>query len=286
MRRPTVDDTAMIPQIMAFFALDAPQEIAPVLQGISNRNYLVTTRSHAYVAKFIRAQTMDQIENDIAIQAQLLSGGVLTSQYILNPDGDYVFRRDDARVVVSERVGGAVPSRVSASLAFSMGRLLARFQALIRELPHPIVGWVRRWMLKTTSDAANALREADLPSGIAYLDLHPGNVHVLSEQPDRVYALFDFEDVGEDAYLVDLARSILSTCGTQTADGEQLVPEWVEAEVAGYESVRRLTTDERLLLPAAVRLSAEACIAWFVEQGHWRLIESHRSWAESFVSPF
>lgn len=63
------------------------------------------------------------------------------------------------------------------------------------------------------------------------------------------------------------------------------MPELVHAEIEGYESVRRLNEEEKILFPHAVKYAADACIKWFIEHGYEQYVESHRKRASSFRMP-
>jgi Ser/Thr protein kinase RdoA (MazF antagonist) len=175
---------------------------------------------------------------------------------------------------------------MSPDLAFSMGRTLAKFHALVKTLPHPQACWMDPSTAVTAADDADvqALLSANLPSGITHGDLHPGNVHVVPGTPDDVHAIMDFEDGGVGLFMADLARSIIDTC--IVTDGKRIDPELVRSEVAGYETLRRMTADERALLPSAVTYVTDACIRWFREFGFEAYIPDHRARAATFVSPF
>jgi homoserine kinase type II len=90
----------------------------------------------------------------------------------------------------------------------------------------------------------------DLPDGVIHADLFPDNVFFLH---DALSGLIDFYFACNDAFAYDLAVSLNAWCFE--ADGSFHRANGA-AMIAGYESVRDLTTAERAVLPLLARGSA------------------------------
>ncbi|MFC1780296.1 phosphotransferase [Patescibacteria group bacterium] len=284
MHKHTKKEVDIIPKIMKFFSLEIPWKIKVIPEGLSNRNYFVKTRNKGYFVKFIGNQNVKLIKNDIAIQNQLQKGDILTPMYLKNQDGRYIFQENDFMVVVSEKIEGITPRKVNKSLAFSIGEVLAKFHTLVKKLPYDIKGWMDVQTSEIISDDVKKLKNTELPLGITHGDMHNGNVLILRNNLDEVYAILDFEEVGRDLLLVDLARSIIGVCYTE--DGNRLDSDLVKAELNGYESIRALTDHEKSVLSSAINYAAEVCIKWFIDNGYEKYVDNHKSRAKSFVSPF
>lgn len=272
-----------VPYILSFFGLDVPQAVTAITDGIGNHSYFVRTVQGDYVVKFLVTQKPIGIENDIAIQHQLAAAGVKTPMYIQNRQGQYVYGDNGLNAVVSKKIDGVIPRFASTGLSFEIGKILAVFHTRVTKLPNPCKGWMNPDVLGIRSEEVKLLFAKPLSKGITHGDMHTGNVLIEPHSPDRVHAIFDFEEAGEDLFVVDLARSVLGVCHSK--DGHSLLPELVNAEIEGYESVRRLNEEEKILFPHAVKYAADACIKWFIEHGYEKYVESHRKRASSFRMP-
>jgi homoserine kinase type II len=274
----TVED--IIPDVLAFFELDPAQEVVLVGPGISNRNYLVSTARGDYVVKVLRNQKPETIANDVAIQHQLHSAGIGAPCYRRNSAGDYLYRKDDQYAVISPRIRGLPPGRMSPALAFDITRHLALFHTRVQTLPVP-----NTWSLMdpavvtVTSAPARELPGQNLPRGITHGDLHVGNVIVDPANPSRVLAILDFEEAGHNILLLDLALTLMSVAFPSGDD--RMDPELMRAGRRGYESIRRLTDDEVAWLPHSLSYAGEAWIDWFQRQGYDRYARQHHRRYES-----
>ncbi len=269
-----------IPQILSFFGLETVVKVVPITDGLGNHSYIVKTSQGEFVIKFLVTQKPVGIENDLAVQKQLLQIHVNTPTYLSNKVNEYIYTEDNQQAVVSKKMSGITPRYASKGLAYSIGRTLALFHKCIITLPHPLKGWMSPDMFGMHTKEAKLLFGRNLPQGITHGDMHLGNILVDPKKPDIVHAIFDFEEVGEDVLLVDLARSIMGVCYSK--DEESLMPELIQAEIQGYESVRKLSDDEKTLLPQAVAYAADVCIKWFVDHKYEKYVEQHRKRAKSF----
>lgn len=269
-----------IPRVTSFFRIGLSKKITAITDGLGNHNYFVNTSHGDYVVKFLVTQKPSGIENDIAIQNQLAAAGIKTSTYIKNKNGRYLYANKGMNAVVSQKIDGVIPRYASKGLAFEIGQTLAVFHKHVTTLPHPLKGWMNPDVIDIHSGEAKILFSKSLPKGITHGDMHLGNVLVNPKKLDDIHAILDFEEAGGDLFVVDLARSILGVCYSK--DENSLVTELVEAEINGYESIRKLSADEKTLLPQAVTYAADACIQWFRENGYERYVEKHRRRASSF----
>lgn len=228
-------------------------------------------------------QTPRGIENDIAIQNQLIAAGVRTSTYIQNKNGEYIYCDKGAYAVILKKIDGVTPHYATGKLAFEIGKTLAIFHQKITTLPYPHKGWMNPDAVGIHSKEAKDLFAKPLPVGITHGDMHLGNVLINPETPNFVNAILDFEEAGNDLFIVDLARSILGVCYSK--NGNSLLSELIESEILGYEFVRKLNEDEKILLPQAIKYASDACIKWFIKNGYEKYVESHRRRAASFKIP-
>jgi Ser/Thr protein kinase RdoA (MazF antagonist) len=272
-------EVQVVPDIMSFLDLGASQEVTPISEGISNHNYIVKTAQGEYVVRFLVTQSPENIENDVAIQNQLVQARVKTSVYIPNKDEQYIYSGYNISAVVSEKIVGVIPRKTTENLAADIGQNLARFHTSVTQLPHPN----RRGLMNPeVSGIHSDIFAKALPKGIIHGDLHLGNVLVDQASQDEVVAILDFEEAGENLYIVDLAVTIMGICFPP--DDETLFdPDLMQATHNGYESVRKLSKEEKEWLPKAMEYAAEAWIKWFRDNGFDKYAEKHQLRLDSFI---
>lgn len=264
------EEIRAIPSLMSFFSLSAPMEMVPVKEGISNHNYRVKAAEGEFIVKFLIHQSVEQVENDIAIQRQLQRGGIEAPVYLQSEGGAYIYQIGNLKAVSSRKIEGITPRNVSPQLAEAFGRTLARFHHCVTHLPHPNV---RGLLNPAVSDIQSDVFAQVLPRGVIHGDFHPGNVLVDSHQ-NTITAILDFEDAGENLFLVDLAVTILGVCFA--ADDGTMNAALVQAAINGYQSIRALTHAEQTWFPLAVQYAADTWIKWFTDRGYERYAAQHQ----------
>lgn len=278
-------EAAEISAVLAFFGLGPAQNIAPAGFGISNHNYAVSTENGDYMVKFLVNQTPESIANDVAIQRELSDAGVVAPCYLRSRSGGYICEHDGMKAAVSQKIEGVPPRHMSITLASDMGRHLALFHTSVRTLPFPNTsGLMRPAVATVTSEKARELPHQGLPRGIIHGDFHSGNVLVDPADRDRVVAVLDFEEAGENVLLVDLAVTLMAV-GFRWG-GDQIEPELLRAAKMGYERVRRLTDEEVVWLPQAMRYASEAWINWFRSNGYEQYACRHQRRYDSFETAY
>jgi len=276
-----------IPDVVSFFGVGLSRGIAPIKNGIANHNYVVSTDQGNFVVKFLVTQPPENIENDVAIQQQLSQAGVGSPHYLRNRDGDYLYRgHDNLNAVISEKLDGVSPRQMSADLVSGIGRHLALFHTSVVACPNPnqAGSLMNPGMSGDNTGWARTLLDQPLPRGIIHGDLHSGNVLVDPRHRDRVIALLDFEEAGENLYLIDLAVTLMSV--SSSTSREAIEPELMRAAKQGYETVRRLTDQEVVWLPWAIRYTSEAWITWFVANGFDEYARKHQRRYDGFREVF
>lgn len=280
-------EVGSIPDVLSFFGVGTSQKLTPVNNGLANHNYVTATDQGDLVVKFLVTQTPETIENDVAIQQQLQQKGVGTPHYVRNRDGEYLYRGHGAlNAVLSEKIDGVTPCRMSVGLVSDIGRHLALFHTTVVACPNPNeAGLLNPGMSGVNTEWARALLDQPLPRGIIHGDLHSGNVLVDPLQRDRVIAILDFEEAGENLYLIDLAVALMAV-SSSTDCGEAIEPELMRTARQGYANVRKLTDQEVVWLPRAIRYTSEAWINWFMANGFDEYARQHQRRYDSFQEVF
>jgi homoserine kinase type II len=273
-------EIALIPEILSFFGFDPPEIIAPVTLGISNHNYVVTTQQDEFVVKFLINQPVETVENDVATQKSLANAGIWAPRYLCNRDGITVFDRGPHRAVVSRRIHGVVPETMTINLAREFGRLLAGFHMAVTYLPQPNT---RGLMNPGTSGIKSPLFSRALPTGIIHGDFHAGNALVDLATQERIIAICDFEEAGENVYIVDLAVTVMGVC---SYDENVMDIALIRALIQGYETLRPLSTREHTYFPEALQYAAHSWIQWFLANGYEKYARNHQTRLEMVMQIF
>ncbi len=275
-----------IPEVLSFFGVGSSEAITPINNGLANHNYLVGADHGDFVVKFLVTQAPENIASDVAIQQQLRQAGVGSPHYLRSRNGEYLYRcHNNINAVISEKIDGVTPRQMSADLVSDIGRHLALFHTSVVACPNPNeAGLLNPGMSGVNTEWARALLDQPLPRGIIHGDLHSGNVLVDPLQRDRVIAILDFEEAGENLYIIDLAVMLMAV---SSATGEEAIePELMRAAKQGYERVRRLTDQEVVWLPRAISYTSEAWITWFMANGFGEYARQHQRRYDSFREAF
>jgi homoserine kinase type II len=123
--------------------------------------------------------------------------------------------------------------------------LFARFQARADEISHSL----RATIIDELATLALNWPH-DLPTGVIHADLFPDNVFFIGE---RLTGVIDFYFACTDALAYDLAITLNAWCFEHDASFNITKG---RALLAGYESVRPLSADERVALPVLARGAA------------------------------
>lgn len=266
-----------IPRILSFFGLGTVKGVTVLSQGMANHNYLVETQEGmGYAVKFPIEETRESLENDLAIEEQLAAANIGTSIYCQTKDGKFIFE-EGLFAVVSPKIEGVHPKVVDREVSFAIGKVLAQFHKAVTAIPNPRNSWLNLQTVarvnsqedhKFTQTARGFIEEGKkvyekgLPKGIIHGDLHEENLLVNKDAPFEITAIFDFEEAEENLFIVDVARTILAVCTTDS--GRKLDKSLIEAFAKGYSSERELTQEEQGSLNDAIKYAAGACILWYM----------------------
>ncbi|MEK7111503.1 MAG: phosphotransferase [Patescibacteria group bacterium] len=269
--------------ILSFFGLSQMTETPVILKGgIANHNYLIkAANGKAFVIKILINQAIDSVKNEVAIQKQLNKAGLISTAFIQNHDGSYLYEHDGIFAVVSSKIDGVHPKVVDEPLARDIGRALASFHQSVINIPYPHEGWLNKKEAARTfsllpdsylkRNAESLIKRGEfiynknLPTGIIHGDLCSTNLFVKAEGDSEVIAVFDLEEAEENLLLVDLARTIIAGCSDNS--GRKLLLHLVRSMLDGYSSVRTLTQDESLFLSDAIKYTSGVCALWFLKNG-------------------
>ncbi len=252
--------------------------LAGIRSGIENTNYFADTDRGSYVLTLFERLTFDELPFYLQLMKHLAARGIPVPEPKADATGAILHTLQGKPAAIVDRLRGSHRLAPEAAHCASLGTMLARMHAAgsdfamqqpnLRGLPwwNETVPVVRPFL----TDAQRALIDSELAfqqqlaTSAAYAALPRGAIHAdlfrdnamfdATQSGDRLTGLFDFYFAGVDALLFDIAVCLNDWC-IDLASG-RLVEERAAVLVAAYNSVRRLTSNERRLLPALMRGAA------------------------------
>ena len=251
-----------------------------IAEGVSNSNWLIeTTGSAGQSSRFIL--TMYERRIDLAdlpffldLMDHLAAKGCPVPRTIHDRDRASFRHVDGKAVALIEYLPGVSVDHPTVGQARSVGIALAQIHLAVADFGQKrlndmgLTGW-QNIAARCGHDALSEINQAlpdildeqlrdfavnwpsGLPSGVVHCDLFPDNVLMLG---DTVSGLIDFYFSASDSFAYDLAVTHAAWCFSQ--DGHAYRSDISAALLAGYESERRLSDEERNALPVLARGAA------------------------------
>lgn len=244
-----------------------------IAEGVENTNYYVETDRGRFILTLYEKRVSEaDLPYFLALKEHLAKRGVTCPLPVRNRHGQALGSINGRRAALITFLAGVSVKQPKPVHCAETGRALANLHTAGADL-----GLHRRNALGPSSwrrlydgfaaraceiDASlPALIESELaahaggfpqglPQGVIHADLFPDNVFFLD---GKLSGLIDFYFACNDALAYDLAICLNAWCFDQR---HAYVPEKGRALIAGYESVRQLTTDERRALPMLARGAA------------------------------
>ena len=257
------------------------QSMAGCSGGIENTNYFVTTDQAEYVLTLFERLTAKQLPFYLRLMKHLAFHGIPVPDPAANRDGEVVHALNGKPAAVVSRLRGKSELDPSATHCAAVGATLARMHLAGREfsLQQPnlrgldwwneTVPVVRPFLSSAQSDllqselayqnhVATLPAYGALPRGPIHADLFRDNVmfdaSANAGATPELTGFFDFYFAGVDTWLFDLAVCLNDWC-IDLSTGATDTPR-TTTMLAAYETVRKLSAQERALLPAMARAGA------------------------------
>jgi len=256
-------------------SLGGALEVTGILAGSVNSNYFVTSESRQVFVRIYEEQDVEGVRFEWALLTHLREAGLPVPERVSGAEAGAV-RVDGKPTAVFELVGGheVCQKMVNPSRAHAVGAVMARTHVAVGSFGLSGEGRfgradVRRRLegiaklgrpelseavatLEASLDHVDAKWPETLPSGVIHGDLFRDNVRWVDDaDPSKIACVLDWESAEPEAFVYDLAVSILAWCY-----GDRLERDCLDAMVAGYESVRPMGDAERAALPLALQAAA------------------------------
>ncbi|MBC7706074.1 MAG: homoserine kinase [Rhodoferax sp.] len=252
--------------------------------GIENTNYFVTTDRGEYVLTLFERLNFAQLPFYLALMKHLASRGIPAPDPAADQFGTYLHTLKNKPATVVNRLSGSSALAPTAAHCAAVGAMLARMhlQALDFDATQPNFRGLDWWneispvVLPHLDAARSALLQSELayqnhvaqsayyaalPRGAIHADLfrdnvlfEPATVSSGDNAAPRLSGFFDFYFAGVDSWLFDIAVCLNDWCVDLESGAADALR--ARAFLAAYDTVRTLTTAERVLLPAMVRAGA------------------------------
>lgn len=262
------------------------QNITPCAGGIENTNYFVDTDQGRYVLTLFERLTFEQLPYYLYLMQHLAQHGIPVPepQALVACDGaggqvgDILLRLKGKPAAVVNRLRGHSELAPTPAHCAAVGETLARMHLAGRDFSRsqPNLRGLAWWndtvpvVLPHLDDAQSRLIQSELayqnhvaassgwralPRGPIHADLFRDNVMFDSEGgAPELTGFFDFYFAGCDSFLFDIGVSLNDWCIHLDSGAHDAAR--ADAFLAAYQTVRRLTPQERTLLPAMQRAGA------------------------------
>ena len=249
-------------------------------EGTNNKNDSALSVGEDYVLK--HTSDLEKLKKHIEVSKALESIGLQAAVPLLTAEGDefvqdgtlyfYVTKRLTGTQLLAQRFGEG-DGRFVGEILGQLHLVLAKLEDLVNEAD--LLATVRDWALPKAKEAlqlSNAFCEEylktfselypKLPRQIIHRDPNPGNIICAEDQ----WGFIDFELTERNVRIYDpcyAATAILSERFGQDNEG------WLDIYgeiICGYDSVVRLTEEERKAIPYVILANQFVCVSWFAEQ--------------------
>ena len=244
-----------------------------IAEGVENTNYLLhTEHGSSFLTLFEKRVDADDLPFFVGLMSHLAGKGVICPQPVAKRDGVIIGELAGRPAIIVTFLEGMWPRRPTALHCRAVGAALATLHLagcgfeLTRKNALDIGGW--RPLFNRCKDGAGAVDvqlggeieqelsdleniwPSDLPQGVIHADLFPDNVFFLGE---NLSGIIDFYFACNDVLAYDIAICLNAWCFERDFSFNLTKG---RALLAGYQSVRPLSTSEGAALPVLSRGAA------------------------------
>lgn len=265
-----------LPPLLDAYGLGPALALTPIQGGIENSNYFLSVEAEGDPRELVLTLFEELSPTEASFIPALLShlhaAGLRVAAPLPTRHSAHQPQFFGKTVQLAPRLAGIHPAKPSREQCRAMGETLAQLHLALRDYPlqrhnaHGADWWegvATRWrgeldvvdrllLDKCLEDYATACaRWPELPRGLIHGDLFRDNSLFTG---DALSGVLDFSETGQDHWLLDIAITVNDFCRAWPALG--LRQESLRAFLAGYDSHRPLTAEEKQALPTFLAVAA------------------------------
>ena len=273
-------------QILQNWNLSAETITDIYYEGTGNQNENACYVGESYVLK--HTANLGKLKKHIEVSWALDGIGLLAAVPIPTADGrEYIqdgelyfclTRRLPGKQLVSHSFGSG-DSRFVGEILGQLHLALSRIEDCVSEAD--LLATVRDWALPKAKTALNltdafckefldtfAALYPRLPRQIIHRDPNPGNIICAGDK----WGFIDFELAERNVRIYDVCYAATAVLSETFGQGNEKCLDIYRELVCGYDSVAKLSDEERRAIPYVILANQFVCVAWFAEQDQYREI--------------
>jgi len=251
-----------------------------IKKGIENTNYLIQTKNKKYILTIFEKRIHGGCKSkDLPFFMKLMSNlsklKIKCPEPIKNKKGSFIFKLKNKNACIVTFLKGKDKKQLSAKDCFSVGKNIAKLHktsakiklfrknsfsvqswfTLLNKIDNRINNLSKNFKFTMKNDLKKIIENwpKKLPSGIIHCDLFVDNIFFYKK---KFYGFIDFYFASNDFLTYELATSLNALCFNKKNKKFVLDKNKSSRLIKGYESVRKLTSNERLHFNTVCRGSA------------------------------
>ena len=273
-----------ITEILGYWGLQDEQVKDIYYEGTGNHNDSAYYVGEQYVLKF--ATEYDRIRKQIELSKAMESAGIIAATAVPAMDGREVIEDEGLYYCVTKRLEGK--SLKSEDIfnrtedGYKLGKLIGKLHIALEKMDvvvdeSNLYESVTKWALPKVCQMMNLPKQIckdyeksfgeiyhQLPKQVIHRDPNPGNIIINHEDAGFI----DFELSERNVRIFDpcyAATAVLSEC---FADDSDRLSKWLriyQGIIEGYDSVAKLSEEEKKAVPYVILSNQLICVAWLSE---------------------
>ena len=249
-------------------------------EGTGNKNDHACYVGEAYVLKY--TCNLSKLQKNIEVAKSLQSIGLLAAVPIPTVNGEEYISDGSVYFYLTRRLAGApmAAHRFGAGDGRFVGEIIGQLHLALQKIEDcvseaDLLATVRDWALPKAGAALN-LSDAfcqeyistfsavfpNLPRQLIHRDPNPGNIICSTDQ----WGFIDFELAERNVRIYDPCYAATAVLSETFADDNGSWLEIYRDIICGYDSVAKLSNEERKAIPYVILANQFVCVAWFAEQ--------------------
>ncbi|SMD37093.1 homoserine kinase [Reichenbachiella faecimaris] len=262
-------------QLLEKYNLGETKSVESLTQGYANENLKVITGQGAVLYRICKQQPLHLLEYEVGLMEVMKKANIKTAFPIADKQGVYIQKSDEDFVMLYEFKTGKEPE-LNAGVAHQMGMEVGKLSQIqwseslekknavhIDNCHQLVAAFVqsKNQMLEVfgyfceQTEYLTKKLDSSLPKGIVHGDIFPNNTIFEGE---NLTAIIDFEEACSDQLMFDVGMTINGFCFRKNF----LIPELLQAFLAGYNTQRKMTEAEWLALPIYMQWGSHGMLSW------------------------